>query len=239
MSGSHRMAGDRPERRWPVIAMAGAAVGAVVCGTAVVVVLSRGAAPGPETGLTSRGMSAESSPMPVRTERQTVPDACGLVTDQIARELVPDADRTQADTFAATDAHNQCVWSKFGDTQRRQLTVELRAIRATGNRSADDAASATLRSEKTADEAGKGLPEGQRVSVKRTVDDVGEEGYLTYSVQSAQRFGEAIVNVRAVNVLITVHYGGGDGSTVPLSSKEAIDGALRAAKETISALGDR
>jgi hypothetical protein len=182
-------------------------------------------------------MTARNSPVPVQAERQVVPDACDLVSDRVTRSLVPQADRTQSDAFTVTDSHNQCVWSRFGDQERRQLTVELRAVARTGTGSAADAAQRTLESEREADETGRGLPAGQKVTVKRDVEDAGDSGYLTYSLHGAQRFGEAIVNVRSANVLVTVHYAGGNGAEAPLPSAKAIDGALEAARDALTALG--
>lgn len=215
--------------------MVGAAVGVVVCGGAAAAVVAKSRSGGSGDGLTSHGMSVKSSAVPTRTERPVVPDACLLLNDAVAGDLVPQADRNQTDTFTATDAHNECVWSRFGDRQRRQLTVELRAVAGSNGRSATDVANDTLATERKADESGEGLAPGQRLTAKRTVRGVGDAAYATYS-QSRGR-GEAIVNARTVNILITVHYSGGDGAVTPLSSAQAVNGAIRAAKETVSALG--
>jgi hypothetical protein len=184
-------------------------------------------------------MSVENSPVPVTAERQVVPDACELVSDRVTRALVPEADRTQSDAFTVTDSHNQCVWSRFGEQERRQLTVELRAVPRAGGGSAADAAQTTLESERKADETGRGLPADQKVTVRRSVEDVGESGYLTYSLHGLQRLGEAIVNLRSANVLVTVHYAGGNGAEAPLPSGKAIDGAIEAARATLTALAYR
>ncbi|MBC6458577.1 hypothetical protein [Actinomadura sp. HBU206391] len=239
MSGSHRIPEGRPERRGMAFVLAGAAVGVIACGGVAAFVLNQVASPDEGKGLTSSDLTVESSPVPTRTDREAVPDACVLLPESLTRELVPEADRTQTDTFAATDAHNQCVWSRFGDQRLRQLTVELRAVPGAADRSSADVAHDTLDSEREADESGEGLPPGQKVSIKRGVDTIGDEGYLTYSVQSTQRRGEAVVNVRAGNVLITVHYAGGDSAKTPLSSKKAIDGATQAAEITVNALATR
>ena len=215
--------------------MVGAVVGVVVCGGAAAVIVGKSRSGGSGDGVISHGMSVESSAVPTRTERPVVPDACLLLNDAVAGNLVPQADRNQADTFTATDAHNQCVWSRFGDRQRRQLTVELRAVAAANGRSATDVASDTLARERRADESGQGLAPGQRLTAKRTVRDVGDAAYATYSEGLGR--GEAIVNVRTVNILVTVHYAGGDGAATPLSPARAINGAIKAAKETVGALG--
>jgi hypothetical protein len=238
MSSSHRMPEDRPERRGMAFVLAGAAVGVIACGGVAAVVLNRVNSPDPDRNLTL-DTTVQSTPLLTRTDRQVVPDACGLLPDALTRDLVPQADRTQADAFTATDAHNQCVWSRFGDQRRRQLTVELRAVSAAAGRSAAEVARATLNSERTADESGKGLPPGQKVSIRRTIKKIGDSGYVTYSVQATQRFGEAVVNVLSGNVLITVHYAGGDSAKTPLSAKKAIDGANRAAEITVNALATR
>ncbi|GAA2117666.1 hypothetical protein GCM10009780_76930 [Actinomadura alba] len=233
------MPDGRPERRGMAFVLAGATVGVIVCAGLAAFVLNRVTSRDPENGLASRDMTVQSSSVPAGADRQAVPDACELLPDDLTRDLVPEADRTQTDTFAATDAHNQCVWSRFGDQRRRQLTVELRAVAAAGDQPASEVASAMLAAERAADEAGKGLPSGQKVSVKRGVDKIGDGGYLTYSVQATQRRGEAVVNVRSGNVLITVHYAGGDSAKRPLPADRAIDGALRAAEDTVNALATR
>ncbi|HEV7935525.1 MAG TPA: hypothetical protein VGP70_24815 [Actinomadura sp.] len=237
MSGSHRISrrASRGERRGAVPVLTGVAAGALLCGAAAVFVLTRSAS-GAEPGLTSQGMSAKNSTVPAPTERQAVPDACDLVSDRVARALVPEADRTQSDAFTVTDSHNQCVWSRFGDQERRQLTVELRAVPRAGTGSAADAAQRTLDGEREADDAGRGLPAGRKVTVKRSVKDVGESGYLTYSLHGLQRFGEAIVNVRSANVLVTVHYAGGNDAEAPLPSGKAIDGAVEATRDALTVL---
>ena len=39
---------------------------------------------------------------------------------------------------------------------------------------------------------------------------VGEQAYVVYTVDADDEIGEAVANARLANVLVTVHYSGGD-----------------------------
>ncbi|TDE17936.1 hypothetical protein E1289_35315 [Actinomadura sp. 6K520] len=168
-------------------------------------------------------------------ERSAVPNSCTIVGQDIIDRLAPGSERTEAETYQSSDRRNQCVWGAYTGKNKRQLTVELRAIEAARGQTATGTATATFTSERTADESGKSLLTGQTLTEKRRLDDVGDDGYLVYSVDKGQGSGEAIGNVRLGNVLITIHYSGGNDGD-PLSSGAATDGALEVARAVIQGL---
>jgi hypothetical protein len=178
--------------------------------------------------------TAGSSPTS-KSERSIVPDACELVGKQIADKLAPNADRTQADNYQSSDRQNQCVWGAYTGKNKRQLTVELRAIEGTQNQTPTDVARVTFGTERKADESGKALLAGQELAEKAPLEGVGDEGYIVYMVDSGQGSGEAIANVRVVNVMVTIHYSGGNGGK-PLGADDAQGGASEVAKSVVTAL---
>ena len=73
----------------------------------------------------------------------------------------------------------------------------------------------------------------------RGVSGVGEQAYVVYTVDTHDRIGEAVANARLANVLVTVHYSGGDDRDTkgrPLSASNATNGALSAARDIIAKL---
>jgi hypothetical protein len=178
--------------------------------------------------------------MSLPAERGAVPDACGIVRPDLTKALVPQADKTNMRSPDTTDQHTECAWAAYGVTRSRQLSVELRALRPAKGASATAAARQTFQSEWRADSSGKGLPSTQRVKFRHVIIDLGDEAYVTYSADGLQGVGEAIVNVRIVNVMVTVRYSGGDvrdsGKGVALSKYASTRGATAAAKQAITAL---
>ncbi|MFI0370258.1 hypothetical protein ACH35V_20500 [Actinomadura sp. 1N219] len=235
-TGSHRVVRERRRngRRWAVILGAlGAGIG--VCVLAVFAVLTGvGASDDPGDGQAVGSAATESAPMP-KGERTAVPDSCTIVGQALVDRLAPNAARTEADNYQGDDQQNQCVWGAYAGDAKRQLTVELRAIPAAGAQTPTDAARAKFTSERTADESGKGLLAGQELTDKARLTDVGDDGYVVYSVDDGQGSGEAIGNVRLGNVLITIHYSGSDDGE-PLSSQSARNGAVDVAKAVIQGL---
>ncbi|MFP3963620.1 hypothetical protein SMC26_14960 [Actinomadura fulvescens] len=227
---------ERPaSRRW-VFVLAGVVAGAAACVLAAFAIMS-GLGVGERThsgGEVANSGASDSTPL-TKGERSLVPDACQLVGGELADRLAPNADRTQADNYQSNDRQNQCVWGAYTGDRKRQLTVELRAIAATGDKSATDAARASFETERKADESGKALLAGQELTEKRRLTDVGDDGYVVYSVDDGQGSGEAIANLRVGNVLVTVHYSGSNKGS-PLGSSGAIDGALDAAKSAVTGL---
>jgi len=232
-SGSHRIVHNRPPRRRLAAALLGAVGGVAICILAVFLVLNMGGDGRSTGGVAATGAAdagAES-----HDERSSVPDACTVIGDELASDLAPKADRTQSDSYQASDRQNQCVWGSYVGRNKRVLTVELRAIAGANGRSGADVAGETFQTERQADQSGKSLLVGHDLKTKRVVEGVGEEAYAIYSVDESQGSGEAVVNVRTGNVLVTVHYSGTDGGT-ELSAGKAIDGAIAAAKEAVTAL---
>jgi hypothetical protein len=173
------------------------------------------------------------------SERDAVPNACETLSPSIAGTLAPGADRSEMTQTAQSDQHSECAWSQYGAKRSRQLTVELRAITASGATSATSVATKTFQSEWQADRNGKDLADTAKVQDSRGVTGVGEQAYVVYTVDGANDIGEAVANSRLANVLVTVHYSGGDNratSGKPLSSGAASDGALSAARDVISKL---
>ncbi|WP_329250772.1 hypothetical protein OG417_05775 [Actinoallomurus sp. NBC_01490] len=235
MSGRRRAV--RPaRRRGRLVAAACAAVSVVgVSGAVAWFTVGRDHAHQPR----SRDASAESSPMSTGqgSERDAVPSACDTLSKSVADELAPGADRS-ATVATQSDEHSECAWSRYG-SRTRQLSVELRAIAAGGGTSATDAAIRTFSDEWRADRDGKDLADGVKVRDSRGVSGVGEQAYVVYTVEAGAAIGEAVANARLANVLITVHYSGGDhlnAAGSPLSSKSAGDGALEAARDIVSKL---
>jgi hypothetical protein len=188
--------------------------------------------------LHARGAAAEDSPMNSLhgSERDAVPGACDTLSASLATKLAPGADRSET-VATQTDEHSECAWSYFGADRSRQLNVELRAISADGGTSAADGAIRTFNEEWSSDRKGKDLADGAKVHDSRGVTGVGEQAYVVYTVDGA--IGTAVANARLANVLITVHYSGGDHMETkgkPLSSGTAGDGALQAARDIISKL---
>ncbi|WP_119728479.1 hypothetical protein [Thermomonospora amylolytica] len=232
-SGSHRIVHNRPPRRRLAAAVLGAVAGVAACILAVFLVLNMGGGEQPGGGVANTG-AADAGTEP-NGERSVVPDACTTVGDDLAADLAPNADRTQSDTYQASDRQNQCVWGSYVGKNKRVLTVELRAIAGTGGRTGTDVAGQTFQTEREADRSGKSLLSGHELKDERPVEGVGDEAYAIYSVDGSQGSGEAVVNVRAGNVLVTVHYSGTNDGT-ELSADDAIDGAIAAAKEAVAAL---
>jgi hypothetical protein len=235
-SGSHRIVREerRSGRRW-VIVLAGVVAGAGACVLAAFAIMSGlGVGERSSGGAVSNSGAAESSPM-TKGERSVVPDACQLVGDELAGRLAPNADRTQADNYQNSDTQNQCVWGAYTGNRKRQLTVELRAIIGHQDQKATDAAKAAFDGERKADESGKALLAGQELTEKQRLTDVGDDGYVVYSVDKGQGSGEAIANVRVVNVLVTIHYSGANHGE-PLASGEAIKGAIETARSAVTGL---
>lgn len=233
-SGSHRIVHSRPPHRRLGVVLLGAATGVVVCILAVFLVLGMGG-DGQESGGVANSGTATSAGTPGTGERTFVPDACQAIDDDLADELVPNADRNQSDTYQASDRQNQCVWGVYTGRKKRVLTVELRAIAPSGGNDAVEEATRRFQHERDADESGKGLLTGQRLAEKRSIEGVGEEAYAVYAVDSTQNSGEAIVNVRQGNTLITVHYSGSTGDK-ELAEDPAIEGAVEAAKAALKLL---
>jgi hypothetical protein len=170
---------------------------------------------------------------PGGSERDLVPDACTALSQKVADGLAPNADRTEMSQAAQSDQHSECAWSLFGTT-RRQLTIELRALSAEGGTSATSVATRTFGQEWESDRAGKNLADTVKVRDSRGVSGVGEQAYVVYTVDNDE-IGEAVANARLANVLVTVHYSGGD-DTEPLTSSDATNGALSAARDVVSKL---
>ncbi|XRQ06004.1 hypothetical protein ACN3XK_57195 [Actinomadura welshii] len=233
-TGSHRVVRERRTgRRWAVI-LGGAAAAVGVCVLAAFVILSGLGGGDDGNGQVVGSGASESSPMS-KGERSAVPDSCTVVGQDLVDRLAPNSERTEADNYQSSDRQNQCVWGAYVGDNKRQLTLELRAIAAADGQTATDTATATFTSERSADESGKSLLAGQELTDKIRLDDVGDDGYVVYSVDDGQGSGEAIGNVRAGNVLITVHYSGSNDGD-PLSSDAATDGAVEVAKTAIQAL---
>jgi hypothetical protein len=233
-SGSHRVARERRGgRRGAIFLAAGGAVAA--CALAVFVIL-HGVGGGSEhgTGQAVGSGAADSSPT-ASGERTEVPDSCSVVGGDLINRLAPGAEQNPADNYQNNEQQNGCVWGAYAGDNKRQLTVELRAIAGTASQTPTAVAQSTIASERSADESGKSLLAGQELTEKSALQGVGDEGYLVYSVDKGQGSGEAITNVRLANVLVTIHYSGSDGGD-PLSSKDAGDGATEAAKTVLQAL---
>ncbi|MFI0447609.1 hypothetical protein [Actinomadura sp. 6N118] len=235
-SGSHRVVRKKQSsRRWAFV-LAGVVAGAAACVLAAFVIMSGGGVgEGAHSGGEVANSGAADTTPQTTGERSLVPDACQLVGNELAGRLAPNADRTQADNYQSNDRQNQCVWGAYTGDRKRQLTVELRAIVAAGGQSATDAARASFDAERKADESGKALLAVQELTEKRRLTDVGDDGYVVYSVNDSQGSSEAIANVRVGNVLVTIHYSGSNKGS-PLSESVAIDGALEAAKSAVTGL---
>jgi len=188
----------------------------------------------------SRAASAENSPMSSLqgSERDVVPSACDTLSGKVADKLVPGADRS-ATVANQSDVHSECAWGLYGSARSRQLNVELRAIGADGGTSGTEVAIRTFDDEWRSDRDGNDLADSAKVKDSRGVTGVGEQAYVVYTVDGDDGVGEAVANARLANVLITIHYSGGDEREtkgVPLSSGAATDGALLAARDVISKL---
>jgi hypothetical protein len=225
----------------PVV-LAGVLAAAVIVITVAAVVMSRQRSDDdllPDAA-TERSAAAQNSPLSLPVERGAVPDACTVVRAALANSLVPNADRTNLRSPDTTDTHTDCAWSAVGGQRSRQLTVELRSLRAAGGRSATVVARQTFQGEQRADESGKGLPPTQRVVARKVIVDLGDEAYVTYSSDKVQGVGEAIVNVRIVNIMVTVRYAGGDvtraGKGRPLPQARTMDGATTVARQAVTTL---
>jgi hypothetical protein len=226
---------------WPVV-LAGGLAAAVIVITVAAVVLSRHRSDDnllPD-GAAHSAAAVQNSPMSLPAERGTVPDACTVVRAGLASSLVPDADRTNLRSPDTTDTHTDCAWSAVGGLRSRQLTVELRAVQATPGRSATLVARQTFQGEQRADQSGKGLLPTQHVISRKVIVDLGDEAYVTFSTDKTQGIGEAIVNVRIVNILITVRYAGGEvtrtGKGKPLPQARTMNSATTVARQAVTAL---
>ncbi|CNF16374.1 Uncharacterised protein [Mycobacterium tuberculosis] len=234
-TGSHRVARDRDGgRRWGLI-LGGIAAGIGVCVLAVVVILGGVGASGDKEGGDIVGSGAAESSPTAKGERALVPDACTIVGQDLIDRLAPGSERTQADNYQSSERQNQCVWGAYAGETKRQLTVELRAIAGSSTETPTDVATKTFTTERTADESGKALLPGQKLTDKIRLKNVGDDGYIVYSVDGKQGAGEAVGNVRLTNILITIHYSGSNDGD-PLSSKAATDGTTEVGKAVVQAL---
>ncbi|GAA1811205.1 hypothetical protein [Actinomadura chokoriensis] len=234
-TGSHRVARERGGgRRWGVI-LGGIVAGIGVCVLAVVVILGGVGASGDKDGGDIVGSGAAESSPTAKGERALVPDSCTIVGQDLIDRLAPGSERTQADNYQSNERQNQCVWGAYAGDTKRQLTVELRAIAGSADETPTSTATRTFTSERSADESGKALLPGQKLTDKIRLKDVGDDGYIVYSVDGKQGAGEAVGNVRLANVLITIHYSGSNDGD-PLSSKDATDGTTEVAKAVVEAL---
>lgn len=236
MSGRRRA--PRPAgRRRRVWAVAGVLTLVVaVCAVAALTLLRPGKA---RTTADRAGTGPQSSPMsaPDGSERDIVPDACTVLSQEVTGRLTPGAERTGMDQGTQSDRHSECAWSIYGN-DRRQLTVELRALNGDGTGSATQVATRTFGEEWGFDRAGRDLADTVKVRDSRGVSGVGEQAYIVYTVDGDQ-IGNAVANARLANVLVTVHFSGSDdkdGDITPISSSDATNGALSAARDVISKL---
>ncbi|GAA2450460.1 hypothetical protein GCM10010191_80500 [Actinomadura vinacea] len=235
-SGSHRIVRDRRTgRRRLAMVLAGVVAGVGACVLAAFIILGEvGAGDDRDAGQVVGSGATENAPM-AKAERSLVPDACELLDKKIADRLAPNADRTQADNYQSSDRQNQCVWGAYTGDRKRQLTVELRALEGAQGQTPTDTARGTFETERKADESGKALLAGQRLTDKAPLEGVGNDGYVVYSVDEGQGSGEAIANVRVLNVLVTIHYSGGNDGK-PLGADGTMNGATEAAKSVVEAL---
>jgi hypothetical protein len=227
---------------WPFVLASGLAAAVIIITVAAVVVSRDRSNDGDllPDGAERSAAAVQNSPMSLPAESSAVPDACTVVRAALANSLVPNADRTNMRSPDTTDTHTDCAWSAVGGPRSRQLTVELRALRAAAGRSATVVAKQTFQGEQRADQNGKGLPPSQRVVSRKVIVDLGDEAYVTYSTDNVQGLGEAIVNVRIVNVLVTVRYAGGDvtraGKGKPLPRVGTMNSATTVARQAVTAL---
>ncbi|MEU9840110.1 hypothetical protein AB0C69_12910 [Actinomadura sp. NPDC048032] len=233
-TGSHRARERRNGRRWAVV-LGGVVAGVAVCGFAAFAVLAGVGASGDKSAGQIVGSGATDNSPTAKGERTAVPDSCTIVGDDLIKRLAPESERTEADNYQGGDQQNQCVWGAYAGERRRQLTIELRAIAAGGAASPTESARRTFAAERTADESGKALLAGQKLTDKIRLTGVGDEGYIVYSVDDNQGSGEAVGNVRVANVLVTVHYSGSDKGDL-LSSDAATGGATDVTKAVVTAL---
>jgi hypothetical protein len=195
----------------------------------------------PEASAPPKGTGAANAPMNWLhgSERDTVPDACETLSAGIAKTLAPGAEPSGMSQTAQSDQHSECAWSLYGSARSRQLTVELRAVAAADGTSATGVAARTFHGEWQSDRDGKDLADTAKVQDSRGVSGVGEQAYVVYTVDGNDEIGEAVANARLANVLVTVHYSGGDDRDAvgtPIPSGTATDGALSAARNIISKL---
>ncbi|WP_030175968.1 hypothetical protein [Spirillospora albida] len=235
-TGSHRVVRERGSGRRLGITLAGVGAGIVVCVLAVFAIMQGSGVGGDEGSGQVVGSGASENAPTATGERTGVPDACTVVRDDLANRLVPSGERNPGDNYQSSDRQTQCVWGVYAGSSKRQLTVEIRAIAGGSDSTPTEAARTMYASEQKADESGKVLLPGQRLAQKTRLTGVGDEGYAVYSVDDRQDSGEAIANIRDGNVLVTIHYSGGDKKQ-PLSAKSAVDGAVETGKAVLENLG--
>lgn len=236
-TGSHRVVRERGSGRRLGITLAGVGAGIVVCVLAVFAIMQgSGVGDGGDSGSVVGSGATDNVPS-ASGERAGVPDACTVVQDELANRLVPSGERNPGDNYQSSDRQTQCVWGAYAGSTKRQLTVEIRAIAGNGDSTPTDAARTMFAGEQKADESGKALLPGQKLAQKTRLTDVGDEGYVVYSVDDRQDSAEAVANIRTANVLVTIHYSGGDKKT-PLSAGTAVNGAVETGKAVLESLGD-
>jgi len=170
------------------------------------------------------------SPSPQVSLVDVVVDACDAGSS-VGSKLVPGGDQI-ANVAGSSDTESSCQWGKYEQAKPRALTITIRSIQGANP---VELAKGQFGEEWAADKTGDTLSAGQHLKDKTTLENVGEQGYALYFTQSD--LAESIVNVQISNVLITVHYGGGQGQGHAVMPRgEAVDGAVEAAKATIEAL---
>ncbi len=230
-SGSHRAVTVEPRWGWRMtLVLLGAVAGVAACAMAIVLIMHRTSSPA-TAKLSGPAAQKESAP----SEATVVPDSCGLIANADAEKLVPQFTQTPS-SASDTDTYSQCAWTDFATGGGRQLTVEVRAILASGGRSGTEGAKQTFQDEQSGDGSGKNsLDASQTVVAHRPLTGLGDEAYVVYSTDSSQAFGDGGVNIRVGNLLLAVHFGGADGSK-PLGQDDALNGATDAARKALKAL---
>jgi hypothetical protein len=198
-----------------------------VCAVAGLIILKNASADDPDAeispGAPARSQQAASAASPVLV----VPDACAL-DPAIATRLVPGGE--EISTAYPTDHESKCTWRSYKSARNRQLSVELRAqLGPTPTASAQS----QFAKEQADDKTGDKLPEAQELQSQSALEGVGEAGYSLYV--TGLGVGEAVVNVRFSNVIITVRYGGNEKD---LSKDEATEGAVETAKAVVADLDE-
>jgi len=231
-SGSHRAVGTDQRWGWRMaMVLLGAVVGVAACAMAVVLIMNRSAHTKANAGRAAEPSAQTST---AGGERSVVPDSCSMIANADAERLVPGFTQTPS-SASDSDTDSQCAWTDFAAGSGRQLTVEVRAMVASGGKSGTDLAKQTFQSEQAGDSTGKnGLDATQTVVAHQPLNGLGDEAYITYSTDSTQAFGDGGVNIRVGNTLLSVHFGGSDGG--PLSQQKAMAGATDAAQKALKVL---
>ena len=165
-----------------------------------------------------------------------LPDPCAAISQATVKQLVPSAKDAGGRPVTASDPNSRggCSWTGLDGYQYRWLDLAFQRFDPiTGIGTAEQQASDRSQSEIEKATAAKG-------ATTRAVTGIGDEAKLVSvkATKDDEDYRDVTLIARWSNVVLVVSYNGAgfEGSKTP-SAKTVEDGAVKAAKEAIAAVG--